>query len=424
MNGPNLVTQPPGQVGEPSSVSLRSSPASAGSSILGGVRASAAAVDQLQSVLQLSVEQLQSVLQLSPERLVAASAALAQLAQLPATAADESPAQPQRLPFTDQLEGTGAGSDEVELFSAAINALNCDEDGSRSGAGSVGSLCGDLADFHPGESEASDGDGEEPEFVDGVGRLVLLDAPDAAVGIGTADSGGGTIGADEDEVVGPISEIDGPLALLGIRPFDNYTGGYTSGVVSDDGSGSEDEAGEAVSRRAGSGAGRPSRRKSLGIAESRHTYCMRCNTDLNPPEFALDDPLSDCAPVCMADDAMQQNRIRDIAAKRHLRINTRRARRKPDDDPDRRGARYAMYRGVVGWLWANPLGAEQRVRLPTCVVKRVRREFPNPACKESEGCDFGDACERKGHYTGFRTADESRARREGTFACVDLDAVS
>ena len=122
------------------------------------MRASAAAVDQLQSVLQLSVEQLQSVLQLSPERLVAASAALAQLAQLPATAADESPAQPQRLPFTDQLEGTGAGSDEVELFSAAINALNCDEDGSRSGAGSVGSLCGDLADFHPGESEASDGD--------------------------------------------------------------------------------------------------------------------------------------------------------------------------------------------------------------------------------------------------------------------------
>ena len=156
MNGPNLVPQPPGLVEEPSSVSLRSSPASAGSSILDGVRASAAAVDQLQSVLQLSVEHLQLVLQLSPERLLAASAALAQLAQLPATAADESPAQPQRLPFTDQLEGTGAGSDEVALFSAAINALNCDEDGSRSGAGSVGSLGGDLADFHPGESEASD----------------------------------------------------------------------------------------------------------------------------------------------------------------------------------------------------------------------------------------------------------------------------
>ena len=106
MNGPNLVLQPPGLVGEPSSVSLRSSPASAGSSILDGVRASAAAVDLLQSVLQLSVEHLQLVLQLSPERLLAASAALAQLAQLPATAADESPAQPQRLPFTDQLEGT------------------------------------------------------------------------------------------------------------------------------------------------------------------------------------------------------------------------------------------------------------------------------------------------------------------------------
>ena len=74
----------------------------------------------------------------------------------------------------------------------------------------------------------------------------------------------------------------------------------------------------------------------------------------------------------MANDAMQQNRIRDIAAKRHLRINTRRTLKKPDDDPDRRGARYAMYRGVVGWLWANPLGAEQRVPLQALQALSVR----------------------------------------------------
>lgn len=367
-------------------------------------------VDRLQSSLQLSVQHLQLVLGLPSEELLAASAALAELARRPATAADESsPAQPQRLPFTEQLgRGAGAGS-EVEPFAAAINGRDHDEDGSSRGAGSVASWAGTLEDFQPSESAASDGEeGEEPDFVDGIGRLSLQGASDTASGIG----------AGQDEVVGYIEEIDGPFAQLGILL--PYRDGYTSGVVGYD-SGSEDDADQAVPRRVGSGGGRPSRRRGLGFADSRHNFCMRCNTDLNPPE--LDDPLSDRAPVCMAEDAMQQNRIRDIAAKHHLRINTRRARGKRDDDPDRRRARYAMYRGVVGWLWANPLGAEQRVRLPTCVVKRVRREFPNPACNASEGCDFGAGCERKGHYTGFRTADESRARREGTFTCIDLDAV-
>ena len=204
--------------------------------------------------------------------------------------------------------------------------------------------------------------------------------------------------------------------------------GYVSGDVQGAGSDDEDEEEEPTTRRVGADSShRPSRRRGLGIAESRESHCPRCSPDLNPPELG-DDPLRDGAPVCMADDMMQQNRVVTVIQKQHQRRATRRSRRRPDDDPDRRGARFAVYRAVVAWLWSNPLGAEQRVRLPPCVVQRVRREFPNPACSVAEGCDYGPACERRGHYTGFRTADESRARREGTFvnfasSSVDLRSV-
>jgi hypothetical protein len=35
-------------------------------------------------------------------------------------------------------------------------------------------------------------------------------------------------------------------------------------------------------------------------------------------------------------------------------------------------------------------------------------------------CDYWVECERAGHYTGFRTADESRAVREGKYIPVDV----
>ena len=94
---------------------------------------------------------------------------------------------------------------------------------------------------------------------------------------------------------------------------------------------------------------------------------------------------------------------------------------KPRDDLDGRKARHALYKAVVAWQWANPLGAENRVRLPTCVLHRVRRLFPNPCCVVGgdDSCDFLVKCERAGHYTGFRTAEESRAVREGRFVCQD-----
>ena len=94
--------------------------------------------------------------------------------------------------------------------------------------------------------------------------------------------------------------------------------------------------------------------------------------------------------------------------------------RKPGEDPDGGKARHAMYKGVVAWEFASPLGAEQRVRLPACVLYRIRRLFPNPECSNEQGCDYLDRCEKAGHYTGFRTAEESRAIRAGAFVRVDM----
>jgi hypothetical protein len=36
------------------------------------------------------------------------------------------------------------------------------------------------------------------------------------------------------------------------------------------------------------------------------------------------------------------------------------------------------------------------------------------------GCDYGVRCEKAGHYVGFRTAEESRAIREGHAEVCDL----
>ena len=44
----------------------------------------------------------------------------------------------------------------------------------------------------------------------------------------------------------------------------------------------------------------------------------------------------------------------------------------------------------------------------------VRKLFPNPVCLAAQRDPVGGVeCVRLGHYTGFRTAAESQARREG-----------
>lgn len=144
-------------------------------------------------------------------------------------------------------------------------------------------------------------------------------------------------------------------------------------------------------------------RDPLGLAQhGRRMYCD------------YHDLHGGCPNACMAVDMLQQWRIAALVEERQ-----RLRQRKPRDDPDGRQARHALYKAGIAWQWANPLGAEQRVRFPACVMYRVRRLFPHPRC--GEGCDYLDECEANGHYTGFRTATESRAIREGAFLRADTE---
>ena len=51
-----------------------------------------------------------------------------------------------------------------------------------------------------------------------------------------------------------------------------------------------------------------------------------------------------------------------------------------------------MYKGLIAWQWSNTLGAGNRVCLPPCWERKVRKLFPNPVC--GEGCDY--SCTRDG----------------------------
>ena len=139
------------------------------------------------------------------------------------------------------------------------------------------------------------------------------------------------------------------------------------------------------------------RRDSVGLAaHGGDMYCDFCDLHCG------------CPNACMARDMLQQTRIKKLIEKQR-----RRRARRPADDPDGGGARHALYKEFIAWQWASPLGAGNRVRLPKCVTCGVRKLFPNPVC--GAGCDYDAGCVARGHYTGFRTAAESRAVREGWF---------
>ena len=122
-----------------------------------------------------------------------------------------------------------------------------------------------------------------------------------------------------------------------------------------------------------------SERNDLGLsANGRVMYC-----DFHDHRCGV-------AHACMAVDMLQQRSIYELVEK-HRKLR----REKPRDDPDGRRARHALYKAVIAWQWANPLGAENRVRLPTCVLHRVRRLFPNPRCCVGT-CDVLVECERAG----------------------------
>ena len=122
--------------------------------------------------------------------------------------------------------------------------------------------------------------------------------------------------------------------------------------------------------------------------------------------------------ACMACDMQDASEVKDTIRKWTRKMEKRGALA---EYPERRAPRYHTYRAVIKWKFADPLGAENRLILPECVKCAVRRLFPDPCC--GEGCDYGVDCERKGHYTGHRTAAESRALR-GETTGEDADAAA
>jgi hypothetical protein len=146
-------------------------------------------------------------------------------------------------------------------------------------------------------------------------------------------------------------------------------------------------------------------RNSVGIGASGPTvFCDVCC--LGRPASSDDDHI--------ASEMMQAGSITRVMARQDKLLT-----RKPWDDRDRRCARHACYKGVISWQFGGSLGAGNRVRLPWCVVCAIRKKYPNPVC-DPHTCDYWVECERAGHYTGFRTADESRAVREGQYLSVDV----
>lgn len=276
--------------------------------------------------------------------------------------------------------------DYGELAVAGPTGGAADED-RRSETGSIGSLDGPAAaadDPDDAEHDAAGAHGGAPAVGSAVPEL-HCDPRYAGEGVGPQWY---------DEQLG-VRRPDDPQYRgdLACAPCDDGDG------ESDDG-GSDDGGADAVGRRD------PrltlTHKDSVGFAA--HGRRMRCDYhDLRCGNAR------DCMATCM----LHERRISHLVAERQAAL-----RRRPGCDPDRREARHTLYKAVVAWQWADPLGAGVRVRLPRCVLYRIRRLFPHPDC--SAGCDYLDGCERACHYTGFRTADESRAMREGRFDSVDI----
>ena len=332
-------------------------------------------------MLQLVSEVLRLAPIVSPGVLRSAAKQLQRALDTPSAAENEdSPVQPLRLPFTDERESDG-NSDAASDASSRPPSTRADsvvssDDDVPSGAAVFAEGEGPVfraADYrygmHSGSAIAVFDLGPDPG---GFGAVIANATP----GTAAARPGGGV-------------------------PADGSDGGSAH-------SGSEDGGSEGKPRRRRKRGGRGRRGRahdSLGVAHGRDMQCDVCDEQIVAPQWA-----------CHAEDMLQQSKIQDIVAKHQKRQATAKGRA---SDPDRREARFAMYRGFVAWQWADPLGAENRVRLPGCVMRRIRKLFPNPVCIPGV-CDYYVECEKKGHYCGFRTADESRAVREGQFVGDDL----
>ena len=235
----------------------------------------------------LALEAPPATLLQAAERLRLAATPQGSAASRPATnhnLASDSPVQPRMLPFTAQ-----AGCDD-EL-----------EDDRRSLPRSAGSRAGSSPAPSADEAEASSDDGlDEPEWVDGVGRLELAVGekaePAASVDVEDGCGGSGAGGLDDvpEEAAGDkidYGDIDDPLlALLG-SSFQSL--GFASGYVSGDIQGVDSDDDERRTRDA-SGARR--RRGTLGIADNRRSYCDHVSKELNNRDY-IKKPISNISNI-------------------------------------------------------------------------------------------------------------------------------
>ena len=256
-------------------------------------------------------------------------------------------------------------------------------------------------------------DGRPPDACSEVGSFGSLEGEEAADDRDSDDEaealeqqqGCPRVGATEDDTPGQAWDgtWDAPWDRVGWHPsitYESYQSNIDAAPLAAAAEDEEAEGEEAHEPRRMSGW--RGARDVMGLSDCQHVYCEKCDLNLTQDEDG-----------CQATAMALAGRVQRVQAK-HEKLREAR----PWGDQDRREARHAMYKAIISWQFCSPLGAGKRVRLPKCLVSAVRRKFPNPVC--GTGCDYWAQCERKGHYTGFRTAEESRAVREGRYQLVDI----
>ena len=70
----------------------------------------------------------------------------------------------------------------------------------------------------------------------------------------------------------------------------------------------------------------------------------------------------------------------------------------------RRAARYFLYRKYVYISEGGPIGTGVRIRIPPCVVERIRHRLREPGCERECRCALGGPLYRCSKYVGHRDA--------------------
>ena len=268
---------------------------------------------------------------------------------------EDSPARPRRLLLM---------AADAEVASAEAGSVG--SRGSHGAASTVNSSSGSSTDSGSSVNSSTVLAPGEPLFMPGVGQLWS--------GVVQLWPGGPT--DDGPDPVGFMLQAAQMAARRAEGGADGTTARDAAGAALP---GGDENASEEGSSARGSEQDKPKRRRPRGgkgrrggrgfgqgndLAHGRCMMCDVCDLGSGGPQWA-----------CTAADMLQQTSMQKIREKHEAKLKTAKGRA---GDPDRREARYAMYRGVVRWRWADPLGAENRVRLPVCVMHDAANPAPVP----------------------------------------------